>query len=455
MIAMTTTISSIMSKSLSALKAQQAAISITGNNVANVNNDGYSQQKVVISSTLTGTEASAKRVYDAFLTNQINDANQDLGKYAAETKYLDSVEVIFDESEGSGLSEAMSEFWNGWQDLVNDPSDSSARSLLTAAADTLAMTFNDMAAGLDEVQEGIDDDIVTAIADVNNLLEQIADLNKRFVQADADGQDSSAYKDSIDSLVAELSSLVDVNTYQNDRGQTCVQLADGKPLIEGGSTWSLATEANLTTGYHEVTWLDDNGAATVVSAYVTGGELGGCLDVRDVLIPAYQTQLDELAVSIMEAVNDLHADGYDLDGEAGGKFFAGTSSTDMTVAAAIIADPSKIAAAASADGAAGDSTIAASIAVLSGTLVLHHGTSTFSDYYNALVNKIGTAVETAAAQDQTQIDAVSALKNLRESVSGVSLDEETTKLILYQNAYEAAAKVMTALDEMLKTMIEM
>jgi len=450
-----TTISTIMSTSLSALKAQQAAISITGNNVANVNTDGYSRQKVVISSTLTGTEANTKRVCDTFLTNRINDANQELGKYEAETKYLDSVEIIFDESEGSGLSEAMSEFWSGWQDLVNDPSDSSARSLLAAAADTLATTFNTMAADLDDIQEGIDDDVVAAVGNVNEILEQIADLNQRLVRADANGQDASAYKDSINSLVSELFSLLDVNTYRNDLGQTCIQLADGKPLVEGGTAWSLATETNSTTILQDITWVAEDGTATVVTADISGGGLGGCLEVRDTLIPAYQTQLDTLAASIMEAVNDLHADGYDLDGEVGEAFFTGTGAEDMAVATEILTGPGGIAAAESADGATGDGTIAASIAALADTLVLDSGTSTFSDYYNALVSEIGAAAKTAAARNETQTDAVTAMKNLRESVSGVSLDEETTKLVLYQNAYEAAAKVMTALDEMLQTILEM
>ncbi|MEI6314774.1 MAG: flagellar hook-associated protein FlgK, partial [Syntrophus sp. (in: bacteria)] len=362
--------------------------------------------------------------------------------------------VIFDESEGSGLSEAMSDFWNDWQDLVNDPSDSPARSLLAAAADTLATTFNTTAADLAEIQEGIDDDVVSTVADINDLVEQIAALNQRLVRAEANGQDTGAYKDSIDSLVSELSSFVDVNTYKNDLGQTCIQLADGKPLVEGGTAWSLAKETNTTTGLQNITWIDEGGIATVVTDDISGGKLGGCLEVRDTLITVYQKQLDVLAVSIMAAVNDLHADGYDLEGKAGGTFFTGTGAEDMAVTAAILADPGKIAAA-SADGATGDSTIAASIAALADTLVLDSGTSTFSEYYNALVSKIGAAVGTATTQHETQTDAVSALKNLRESVSGVSLDEETTKLVLYQNAYEAAAKVMTALDEMLQTMLEM
>jgi flagellar hook-associated protein 1 len=450
-----TTISSIMNSTLSALTTQQAAINIVSNNIANVNTDGYSQQKVVISSTTTGTEANAKRVYDTFLTNQISDANQELGKYEAETKYLDSVEVIFDESEGSGLSEAMSEFWTGWEDLVNDPSDSSARSILVAAADTLATTFNNMADDLDEIQAGIDDDVVSTVEDVNDLVEQIAALNKKLVQADAAGQDTNAYQDSIDSLVSELSSLVDVNTYQNDLGQTCIQLADGKPLVEGSTAWSLATATNSTTGLQDITWVAEDGTTTVVTTDITGGELGGCLEVRDTVIPAYQEQMDELAVSIMDAINDLHTSGYDLDGEAGEAFFAGTGAADMAVTAEILADSGKIAAASSADGATGDATIAESIAALADSLVMDDNTSTFSDYYNALVSKIGAASEAATASEETQSDAVTALKNLRDSISGVSLDEETTKLVLYQNAYEASAKVMSVLDEMLQTIIEM
>jgi len=449
-----TTISSIMNTTLSALQTQEAAIAVTSNNIANVNTDGYTRQTVVISSTSSGTTASSKRVYDSFVIKQLCSANETLGEYTAKAKYLDSIEVIFDESEGSGLSEALSDFWSAWQDLVDNPTGSSERSILASAADTTADYLNTMSSDLTEIQEGIDDDVVTTVAAINEDLEQIAALNQKVAAATAAGQDASTYQDSLDLLVEDLSSLVDISTYTNDSGQICIQLSDGKPLVEGDTCWSLSTTTNTTTGLQDVTWVDGQGNATVITDAITGGELGGELEVRDETIVAYQDQLDTLAAAIIDAVNTLHTTGYDLDGTAGVAFFTGTGAADIAVNTAILDDPELIAASSSADSTS-DGSIATAIAELQDSLAMNSGTTTFGDYYSALVSQVGTDVATADSRYETQTDAVETYQNLRDSVSSVSLDEEETKLLMYQSAYTAAAKVMTALDEMMETLLEM
>jgi flagellar hook-associated protein 1 FlgK len=449
------TISSIMNTTLSALQTQQAAIAMTGNNIANVNTDGYTRQTVVISTSSSGTAANAKRIYDKFLTHQLNVVNRELGEYTAKAKYLDSIEVIFDESNGSGLSEAMSNFWSGWDDLASNPAGLSERSVLSSSADILADLFNSMSSDLTDIQAGIDDDVVATLDAINKDIKQITDLNQKIAQAQAAGQDASTYQDSLDVLVTDLSSLVDIKTYTNNSGQTCIQLTNGTPLVEGTTSWSLSTQTNTTDGLKDVTWVDGSGNAMVVTDALSSGKLGGELEVRDNLIPAYQDQLDELASTIMDAVNSLQTSGYDLNGTSGVSFFVGTGATDMAINSAIIDNLELIAAASSSSEASGDGSIATAIARLQDSLTLDDGTSTFSDYYSTLVTKVGTDVSTADAQYETQSDAVALHKNLRDAISSVSLDEETTKLLAYQRAYEASAKVMTVLDELLETMIEM
>ena len=193
----------------------------------------------------------------------------------------------------------------------------------------------------------------------------------------------------------------------------------------------------------------------MVNDAISGGKLGAELEIRDELIPSYQDQLDDLAVAIMTSVNTLHTSGYDLNGAAGLAFFTGTGAADMAVNSTILNDADRVAAASSASSSSGDATIATAIAKLADSLTLNSGTSTFSDYYNALVTKVGTAVKTADEKASTQSDAADAYKNLRDSISGVSTDEELTKLTMYQSAYSAAAKVMNVLDEMMQTMIQM
>lgn len=448
-------INATMSSTLSALLAQQAAINTVSTNIANVNTDGYTRQSSVFTITTSGTEETAKRVYDAFLQKQINSSNQALGYWETRSEYLNSVETIFDESEGSGLSEAMSDFWTAWQDLVNDSSGSTERSVLVSAADTMADTLNTMYSDLTTVQSNIDDDVVDTVASINDTLQKIADLNQQLAQTKASGGDTSTILDSLDSLVTDLSSSLNVKAYTNDTGQVCIQLSDGKALVDGTKAWSLSTATNATTGLQDVTWVDEGGNAYVVNDAITGGKLGAELEIRDEVIPSYQDQLDDLAVAIMTEVNTLHTTGYDLNGTGGLAFFTGTGAADMAVNSTILNDTDRVAASSSATNPTGNATIATAISELADSLALNSGTSTFSDYYSTLVTKVGSAVETASEKASTQSDTVDTYKNLRDSISGVSTDEELTKLTMYQSAYSAAAKVMNVLDEMMQTMIEM
>ncbi len=426
-----TTISGIFGSSLSALKTYTAAISVTSTNIANSETDGYSRQTAVIQSVNGSVSVTGvKRIYDAYVTSQLRSANETLGKWTAEQEILASVEQIFSDTDDYGLSSALSDFWSGWEDLVNDPSDSTERSVLAAAADTLADTFNSMSSALSEIQDGIDDSVVATVSEINQLVQQIADVNQKIAQAEASGISTNSYQDTLDSLVLELSSLIDINTCTNDTGQVCIQLADGKPLVEGTTTWSLSTETNADTGLQDVTWVDESGDETVVTDEITSGKLGGYLEARQE-VTAYQEKLDELAVAIMEQVNALQTSGYDIDGESGVAFFTGTGAADMAVNSEILDDAGKIAASATADGSPSDGSNASAIADLQDSLVLNGGTSTFSDYYSALVSDVGSAVDSVEASYESQSDTVEFYQNQRDSVSSVDLDEETVNY-LYQ-----------------------
>lgn len=460
------TISGIVNSALSALNTYQVAIDVTNNNIANSETAGYSRQRAVIQardsvSLTTGTIGGGvtiskiERIYDSFLTSQLCSANEDYGKWEAETETLASIEEVFSDTDDSGLSSALSDFWNGWQDVVNDPSDSSARSVLTSTADTLAKTFNSMSSELSGIQKDIDNSVADTVNSINDLVQQIADVNQKIADADASGMDTNTYKDSLDLLVQELSSFVDIHTYTNEAGQTCVQLVSGKPLVEGIATWSLFTETNSTTGLKDILWTDSGGGSAVITQEISSGKLGGYLEVRDEVITSYQDKLDELAVSIMEQVNALHTGGYDLDGESGVAFFSGAGASDLAVNSEILDDPGKIAASTTADGVPDNGSNATAIANLQDSLVLDSGTSTFSDYYASMVSDIGSTVSSAESMYSTQSDLVEFCENQCASVSGVSQDEEMAKLVLYQSAYSSAAKVITILDEMLQTLIDM
>lgn len=442
---------------LSALNTYSTAIDVTSTNIANAESAGYTRQTAVIKERLSadgsgyGVDVSTiKREYDSFLTAQLRSANQDLGKSNVELSMLTSIEQVFTESGDTGLSAAMNDFWNAWQGVVNDPASSTARSVLASASDNLADTFNSVSSDLAGISMELEDNLDGTVDKINGLVQQIADTNQKIVAMEANGQNVNTVRNNLDSLVLELTSLVDINISTNGAGQINVQLANGKPLVEGTTTWALSTKTNTTTGLLDVSWVDSEGNETVVNESISKGELGGYLGVREELA-SYQDQLDELAVNVMAQVNTLHQGGYDLYGNAGVSFFSGSGASDMALNTNITTDPGKIAAA-SAGGGVGDSSNAEAIAELQNTYLIN-GTSTFSDYFNTMVSSIGTKVQSEETSNEGLSNAQAFYTNQCLSVSGVSTDEEMAKLVLYQNAYDAAAKLMTVLDEMMQTLI--
>ena len=147
-------ISGILYTGVQSLLAQQRGIEVAGHNIANVNTPGYSRQTVNLQTTMpvatsqgmigTGVTArDSQRVYDRFVGLQIENANEEMGRWDAQKTALERVEVIFNESSGTGLSETMSEFWNAWQDLTNNPSGNVEREALLGKSEALAFQFQD------------------------------------------------------------------------------------------------------------------------------------------------------------------------------------------------------------------------------------------------------------------------------------------------------------------------
>ena len=362
---------------------------------------------------------------------------------------------MFDESEGSGINEYLSEFWNSWEDLAANPSGDVERATLVNNAATLADRLNQLAAGLEDMRQEIDVEIAAAVEEVNQITSQISEMNSKLVQYRASGRNTDSIEDSLDYLAEQLSTLVDVTTYENSDGQLCAQLAGGQPLVQGDASWSLETSVDSSTGLFDVLWNDGSGAATSVQDSITGGVLGGCLAVRDEYIPAYQEDLDELASTLITEVNDLLTAGYDLNGDPGTELFTGSGAGDIAVSQAILDDPSLIAAADAADSAPGDGSVALAVAALRDEALMSGGSSTLDGFYSALVSQVGSDRQNVESDYELRSDLDDFYHNYRESIAGVSLDEESANLLLYQQAYEASARVITVLQEIMETTISM
>lgn len=450
-----------------ALVTQQKAIDITGNNIANVNTPGYSRQRLNLEQSTpirdqnttmsTGVRAEQKvqRFYDQFVTNQLNNENEGLGRWEAQKTALEKVEVLFDEVSGYGLSEAMSGYWGAWQDLSNNPSGHVERTNLVSAAQYLTSTFNQLSTNVSNAQSDIDTNVDNIVGEVNRLADQIAELNIKVSQVEVTGFNANDYRDQRDALVFELSKLMDIDTFEDGDGNATIMVAGGKPLVEGGFTWDLSTANNA--GVQDVYWEDSSGTAQNITTQIESGELKGWLEARDVVINDYMTRLDALAGAIIQEVNALHNDpgtpsGFGLDGSQN-DFFTGTDAGDIAVNSAIVADVNLIAAAGDAAALPGDNSVAISIANLQSGLTMSGGNATFDDYYTSLVGDVGSDVRTADLNYDHQSTMIQHLQNYREEVSGVSLDEEMVNLVKFQHAYNAAAKLITTTDEMMDTII--
>jgi flagellar hook-associated protein 1 FlgK len=367
---------------------------------------------------------------------------------------MERVELTFDETVGFSLNHAMTEFWNSWQALSNNPEGHTERVALISKSDGLATAFNQMSEDMQQQQRDIDSGLQVAVGEINALAAEIAELNQKISAVEIGGQNANDLRDSRDMVVKQLSEMIDINSYEDAQGRVTVSVADGQPLVDGPHVWNLATQTNA-AGHLNIVWTDSSGSTSDITASIRGGKLKGWLEVRDVAIPDYLTRLDSLASGIIAEVNTLHTGGFDLNAVAGEAFYTGTTAADISLNPTIWSDPNRIAASSTAAGVPGDNSNAVAIAGLQHAAIMGGGTATYDDFYRSLVTDVGNQVQSSIGYADHQSVMVESLENYRDSISGVSLDEEMLNLIKFQHAYDAAAKLVSTVDEMIDTVLNM
>jgi len=450
----------LLSIGAGALLSQQRAISVTGNNIANVNTPGYSRQRLNMETNLPvdspvglvgfGVQTTTvERVYDRFLGVQVNNESANLGRWEAQKGSLEQVEVVFDESGGYGLNQALSDFWNSWQDLSMNPSGTVERSVVVAKSQALADTIRQKFADLEQSQADIDAAVRSGIEDINRLTAEIADLNRKIASTESGGTVmANDYRDSRDLALKQLSEIIGINSFEDSDGQVVVSVGSGRTLVESGNNYALTPTDP--PGHVGIKW---PGTALPITSEISSGKMAGWLQTRDTKIAGYMSSLDDLAQTLSTEVNAQHAAGYGLIGSHGDDLFSGSGAVDMAVNSVILNDYNRIAAASAAGAVPGDASNAAAIADLRTDLTMNGGT--FEDAANDLVSQVGHDVQEAKTYQSHQTDMLAYLDNYRESVSGVNLDEEMVNLVKYQAAYNAAAKMITMGDDMLSTLMNM
>lgn len=450
-----------------ALQTQQRALDVTGHNIANANTPGFSRQRAVMATTNpfampafdrptsagqigTGVMVQEiKRLRDDFVDIQVRQETTKTGEWEAKNDSLKKLEVIFNEPSDSGLRTVLDEFWASWEELSKKPELEAVRATVRQRGIAVAETFNHLDRQLTDLADDLDASVKVKIDDINNIASQVATLNGQIVGIEGQGDHANDLRDKRDLLVDELSKIIQVNTQEDRYGSLTVTIS-GRALVTNGKSFAIFGDpVGVHSPYVDLKWAADNTTVTVQS-----GTIKGMLDTRDVAIPDYRSQLDTMANSFMTATNSIHnnANAYGLDNANLRDFFdpAGTDAGTIAVDGNILGDLDHIAAA-SVINSPGDGSNALKIAQIKHQNLV--GTATLDDYYRGMIAELGVQSQESDRLVGNQNLLLSQLENKRQEVSGVSLDEEMTNMIKFQQAYNAAARTVTAMDEMLDVIV--
>jgi flagellar hook-associated protein 1 FlgK len=316
-----------------ALFAQQRAISVTSQNIANVNTPGYSRQEAVLETTIpandrpgqigTGVQVGEiRRLVNRFVENQLTSEQSNVGRFDIERSILSRVEASFNDAQGTGLHQALTDFFAAVQDLSNNPQGREERVALLARAETLAQRVEATDSQVRQILTDLDSEIVGTVTDINALASQIADLNNEIGRAEMSGQRANDLRDTRGRTLNELAEKIDIRTFENSVGQVTVMVGGGRPLVEGNRAFTLRGVVDPdNSGFSGIELDPGTGTTFDLTSSIANGRLKGLIDLRDTVIPGYLDQLDQLAAAVINEVNQQHRAGYGLDGSTANDFY--------------------------------------------------------------------------------------------------------------------------------------
>ena len=417
---------------LSGLLAEQQALDVTGSNITNANTEGYTRETadlqtnlpitIPATNSITGRGAqlgtgvsvgNIARVRNSYLDAQFRTQNSALSNASTQAAVLSQAQSAFNEPSSAGIASQLSTFWSAWTSLADSPTSEAAKDAVVADGQQLARTFNQLSAQLSTISSQASEQYNSLAGpggEVENYASQIAQLNHQIKLAEEAGQQPNDMLDRRDLLLDKLSSMANITvTEQPDHTDTVTFGDAAKPLVEGSSVnWPQALTEKA------------------------GGQLGALLGLTGPkgALTAIQTSLDGVAETLAGTVNE----------HLSTPFFSGK--TAATLAVAVTSAEVR----ASTGKAAGGNEAALAIAALRGGVA--------EQDYAGLIGQVGSDVRTAKDDQANLQTTVTAIGDQRQAVSGVSLDEEMTNLITFQRGYQASARTLTAMDQMLETLIE-
>ncbi len=433
---------------MQALEATQGALNATSNNIANADTPGYTRE--IAQFTENPSSFSAGLVYgggvtlsglqsvrDEVLNLQIQQQTSAQSSVDTQSSSLQEIQTNF-ASNGSDIASAFSAFSSSLAELSANPSSAAVQQGVVSSGQNLARAFNSTANGLNNAQSAADGEVTQTVAQINTLSQQIAQLNGEVNQLTSSGKDGGTVQDQRDQLVQQLSKLTGISVSQSTGGEV-ITTGNGSVLVNGSQSFSLQTSTGP-NGLQQV--LDSQG--NDITTAIQGGQLGGAIQVRDQIVPGYLTQLNTLATQFGNAFNTAQAQGFDSNGNPGQNFFTVPATGAAAGISVAITNPALVAI--SSDGSAGSN---GNVANLSATLTtaLPAG-QTAAQAYASLVFNVGNDTSNASTESSAIGQNLLALTNQQSTVSGVNIDEETTNLIRYQTAYEAAARIISTVQQL-------
>jgi len=464
------------------LYAQQTALSTTGHNITNVNTIGYSRQRAEMQATNaipypgmhsdkspaqlgTGVEVNALvRLREAYLDVQFRNEYKNLGYWEAKSDTFTRIEELLNEPTDDGLAHTMDEFWKGWQELVKNPDSAAVRAVVRQKGVAVAQSFNQIMDSLDQMQTDVKNIIKTKTDEVNSLASQISILNEQISRLVANDYQPNDLLDQRDVLIDQLSKIVSIDVKASSSGMVDISVGEGT-LVTGKTSNTLTIDYDQNSGLVNPAEIKIGGQTVNLGS----GELLGRIESYGIMggdrkstIPYLKDKINELAMTFANAVNEVHLSGLNLDNISGVsdkkvEFFTGSSAKDLKVNPEIMESLNLIAAAkdeGSGQSSTGNGQLAQDIANIKFKNLNFTGTtSTVDDFYRNIVGQLGIDSQESQRMQNNFEGIIMQVENRRQSVSGVSIDEEVANMIKYQQAYNAAARIVTSMDQCLDKVI--
>lgn len=448
-----------------ALRAHSLGVQVAGANVANAATPGSSARQVVLASNqgpgaLAGVSVVAiSRRDEPFLRASSIRAGVDNAYASTRADLLEQAEGVLAPVDGSSVEHALDGFFTSVSALASAPSNVAARQSFLASASAAADAFNGMAENIRELGAQVDTRMTDATRRASGLAKQLAEMNQRIGSAAPQAEEPAALLDDRDRVAQQLAAIVGGEVLRDKDGNVNVN-ALGTTIVTGKEALSLGTTRNATTGKLEVVASGYGQERAIVTSRANSGELGALITVRDRDLAAQASSLDALAFDFQTSVNAIHQAGVGLDGVGGRALFTGAAGATGAAAAlqvntAVAQDPRAVAAASSATTLPGDNRAALQLVALGTQPAALSGTATFAEASRSRAVALASAAQSANANRDDASAQHELADGLLTRATGVSTDEELINLEQFQRAYQASAKVIATVNEMLDTLVKL